>query len=67
MSDEATIDVRAEASGLVASFTTSGRWADFHGDFSTPMIYAGGTTFLMTMPPVTDPVAATFLWEDGAG
>ncbi|MFE3205863.1 serine hydrolase domain-containing protein [Embleya sp. NPDC059237] len=66
MSDEATIDVRAEASGLVASFTTSGRWADFHGDFSTTMTYAGGTTFLMTMPPVTDPVAATFLWEDGA-
>ncbi|MFJ4408469.1 serine hydrolase domain-containing protein [Streptomyces sp. NPDC088910] len=67
MSDEATIDVRAEASGLIASFTTSGRWADFHGDFSTPMTYAGGTTFLMSMPPVTEPVAATFLWADGPG
>lgn len=65
ISDEATVDVRAEASGLVASFTTRGRWAEFHGDFTTPMTYAGGTTFLMTMPPVADPVAVTFLREDG--
>ena len=62
-SDEATIDVAAVPGGLQATFTTSGKWADFHGDFTTPMTYAGGTTFLMTMPPLTKPVTATFVRE----
>jgi CubicO group peptidase (beta-lactamase class C family) len=64
MSEEATIDVTDGPSGLQASFTTSGAWAAFHGDFTTPLKYTGGTTFLMTMPPLTKPVAATFVRED---
>ena len=64
LSDDAIIDVREGADGLEAAFTTAGAWAAFHGDFVTPMQYAGGSTFLMTMPPLTKPVAATFVRED---
>jgi CubicO group peptidase (beta-lactamase class C family) len=65
ISDDATVDVREARGGLEASFTTTGAWAAFHGDFTTRMIYAGGTTFLMDMPPLEKPVTATFLHENG--
>jgi CubicO group peptidase (beta-lactamase class C family) len=64
-SHDATITVRHGSEGLEASFDTRGPWADFHGDFTAPLIYAGGSTFNVTMPPLTTPVTVTFVREDG--
>jgi CubicO group peptidase (beta-lactamase class C family) len=64
MSDEATIHVTAAQSGLQATFDTAGRWSDFHGDFTAPLAYTGGTTFRLTMPPMTTPVTITFVREN---
>jgi CubicO group peptidase (beta-lactamase class C family) len=62
-SEELTIDVSVGASGLEAAFNTSGRIADRVPSFTSPLTYAGGTTFRLTMPPMTEPIAATFVHE----
>jgi hypothetical protein len=60
------IDVVEADGGLEARFTTSGEVAQQVPDFTSALTYAGGTTFLMTLPPMTEQIAATFLHEDGA-
>jgi CubicO group peptidase (beta-lactamase class C family) len=48
-SEELTIDVTAGESGLEAAFVTSGRIADRVPSFTSPLTYAGGTTFRLTI------------------
>jgi CubicO group peptidase (beta-lactamase class C family) len=64
---EIRIDVTEADGALHADFVTTGRPAARHPGFSAPFTYAGGTTFVFTMPPLTIPIAATFLDEDGDG
>ena len=63
-SEEIQIDVADGDSGLEASFTTSGQAATRVPSFTTPLTYAGGTTFRMVLPPMTEPIAATFVHEE---
>ncbi|MEJ7629235.1 MAG: hypothetical protein WKF54_06540 [Nocardioidaceae bacterium] len=63
-SEQISIDVRASGDALVAAFVTSGEVATHIPSFTTPLTYAGGTTFLLTLPPMTERIAATFLYED---
>jgi CubicO group peptidase (beta-lactamase class C family) len=65
-SEELTIDVTAGGSGLEAAFVTSGRIADRVPSFTSSLTYAGGTTFRLTMPPMTESIAATFVHEGEA-
>jgi CubicO group peptidase (beta-lactamase class C family) len=61
------IDVAATGSRLEARFVTSGQVAEQVPSFTTALTYAGGSTFLMTLPSMTEQIAATFLYEDSAG
>jgi CubicO group peptidase (beta-lactamase class C family) len=64
---ELSIDVvEADGGGLEARFATAGEIAELVPDFTSALTYAGGTTFLLTLPPMTERIAATFLREDGA-
>ncbi|HYJ69474.1 MAG TPA: serine hydrolase domain-containing protein [Nocardioidaceae bacterium] len=65
-SEELTIEVTAGESGLEAAFVTGGKIAERVPSFTTPMTYAGGTTFRVTIPPMTEPIAATFVYEGEA-
>ena len=63
-SDEIQIDVADGDDGLEASFITSGDVAERVPSFTSSLTYAGGTTFRMILPPMTEPIAATFVHED---
>jgi hypothetical protein len=65
-SDEIQIDVADGDDGLEAAFITSGDVAERVPSFTSPLTYAGGTTFRMILPPMTEPIAATFVHEGEA-
>jgi CubicO group peptidase (beta-lactamase class C family) len=65
-SEEIQIEVTESDGGPQAAFTTSGEIAERVPSFTSPLTYAGGTTFRMTLPPMTEPIAATFVHEDEA-
>jgi CubicO group peptidase (beta-lactamase class C family) len=61
------IDVTEADGELHANFVPTGPAAAPRPGFGSRFTYAGGTTFLFTMPPLTIPITATFLDEDGDG
>jgi hypothetical protein len=63
--DDLRIDVvSTDGAGLAGHFITSGDVAEMLPSFTTPLVYAGGTTFLLTLPPMTEQITATFVRED---
>ena len=60
------IEVSRRDAGLEARFVTSGEVAEKVPPFTSSLEYAGGSTFLLTLPPMTERIAATFLHEDDA-
>jgi CubicO group peptidase (beta-lactamase class C family) len=64
-SEDLEIEVSATHVGLAARFVTSGETAAVLPTFTSPLAYAGGTTYLVTLPGRTEQITATFVREDG--
>jgi CubicO group peptidase (beta-lactamase class C family) len=65
-SEEVRLEVEEQGGGLQLVFQTSGETAKVLNSFTCPLEFAGGTTFLFTLPRMADPITATFLFTDGA-
>lgn len=64
-SEDLRIDVSATDGELTAAFVTLGDVAGRLPSFTTSLTYAGGTTYLLTLPGMNVPVAVTFVREGG--
>lgn len=63
--EDLRVDVSVADGQLSATFVTAGDIADQMPSFTTPLAYAGGTTYVLTLPGMTVPTAVTFVREGG--
>jgi CubicO group peptidase (beta-lactamase class C family) len=63
--EDLLMEVSQQGSALEARFVTSGEIAERVPTFTSSLEYAGGTSFLMNLPPMTERITATFVREAG--